>query len=79
MRGIDVVLLPRKDVKLHLCQSPRANDATIRQALIDKFGGKDAAIGNSKAKGPLYGITRDVWQALALAVTWWETRAADRT
>lgn len=69
-----VVLVPRKDVKLHLCQSPRANDATIRQALIDKFGGKDKAIGRKSSPGPLYGLKADCWQALALGVTWWETR-----
>lgn len=73
-RNLPVYLLPRKDVKLHLCHSPRANDATIRQALIDKFGGKEKAIGKKAAPGPLYGLKADCWQALALAVTWWETR-----
>lgn len=75
--GVRVELLPRKDVKLHLCQSPRANDATIRQALIDKFGGKDVAIGKKAAPGPLHGLKADCWQALALGVTWWETRGTD--
>jgi hypothetical protein len=66
-------MLPRKDVKLHLCQSPRANDATIRQALIDRFGGKDKAIGKKSSPGPLWGLRADMWQALALAVTFWDT------
>lgn len=61
--------LPRREVKLHLCHSARANDATIRQALIDRFGGKDNAIGKKSAPGPLYGVKADEWQALALAVT----------
>lgn len=74
---IGVSLVPRKDVKLHLCQSPRANDATIRQALIDKFGGKAAAIGKRASPGPLYGLKADCWQALALGVTWWETRGTN--
>lgn len=65
--------MPRKDVKLHLCQSPRANDASIRQALIDKWDGRASAIGTKGAPGPLYGVKADIWQALALAVTWWET------
>ena len=30
----------RREVKLHLCASPRANDASIRQAILDRFGGK---------------------------------------
>lgn len=67
--------LGRKDVKLHLCGSMRAKDANIRQALIDRFGGP-AAIGKKKSPGPLFGISGDVWSALAVAVTWAETRDA---
>lgn len=60
----------RRDVKLHLCGQARAKDANIRQALIDRFGpGKDAAIGRKATPGPCYGISGDVWAALALAVT----------
>src|SRR3954471_10012128 len=32
-----VRLIFRKDVKMHLCGTPRAKDANIRQALIDKL------------------------------------------
>lgn len=69
-------LVYRKDVKLHLCGQPRARDANIRQALIDKYGGKDKAIGKKANPGPLYGISADVWSALAIAVTFAETKAA---
>jgi len=62
-------LVYRKDVKLHLCGQARAKDANIRQALIDRYGGKDKAIGKKSAPGPLYGISADVWSALAVAVT----------
>jgi hypothetical protein len=63
-------LLYRRDVKLHLCDSPRAKDANIRQALIDRFGpGKDRAIGKKASPGPLYGIKADLWAALGVAVT----------
>lgn len=63
----------RQDVKLHLCQSPRAKDANIRQALIDRFGpGKDKAIGRKASPGPLYGLKSHMWAALAVAVTWWD-------
>lgn len=61
--------LARKDVVLHLCGSPRGNDATVRQALIDRFGGRDAAIGRKASPGPLHGITGDGWSALAIACT----------
>ncbi len=61
----------RRDVKLHLCGQPRAKDANIRAALIDKFGpGKGKAIGTKKSPGPLYGMTADCWAALGVAVTY---------
>ncbi len=66
---VPVVMLPRRAVKLALCGDSRAKDANIRQALIDRFGGS-AAVGRKAAPGPLYGISRDVWSALAIAVTY---------
>jgi len=65
-----VVLLGRKDVVVPLCGSATANDADVRAALLDRFGGKAAAIGRKAAPGPLYGISRDMWSALGLAVTY---------
>lgn len=59
----------RRDIKLHLCGSARARDANIRQALIDRYGGKDKAIGRKATPGPLYGLSGDCWSALAVAVT----------
>jgi len=59
----------RKAIKLHLCGSARAKDPNVRQALIDRFGGPEA-IGRKATPGPLYGISKDVWSALAVAVTW---------
>jgi hypothetical protein len=62
----------RKDVKLHLCGQTRAKDGNVRQALIDKYGGR-AAIGRKASPGPLLGVAGDVWSALAVAVTYTET------
>lgn len=64
-RGIRVMLVPRMEVKMSICHSPRAKDAHIRIALIDRLGKP----GTKKAPGPTYGITSHEWQALALAVT----------
>ena len=54
----------RKDIKLHLCHSLRAKDGNIRQALIDRLGEP----GTKKAPGLTYGISKDLWAALAVAV-----------
>ena len=67
----------RRDVKLHLCGLARAKDANIRQALIDRYGGKDRGVGRKANPGPLYGITGDVWAALAVAVTVADTHALE--
>lgn len=68
-------LVYRKDVKMHLCGTPRAKDSNIRQRLIDIYGpGKERAIGTKRAPGPLYGFKADMWQALAVAVTYDDTR-----
>ena len=67
-------IIYRKDVKHYLCGTHRAGDKNVRQALIDRFGpGRSKAIGTTKNRGPLYGISEHVWQALAVAVTAVET------
>jgi hypothetical protein len=67
----DVALVYRNDVKMHLCHTlKKITDGAIRQCLVDRFGPtKEAAIGKKKNPGPLYGVSGDEWQALALAVT----------
>jgi len=68
----------RRDVKLHLCGSSRAKDPHIRQALLDRYGpGKAAAVGTKRAPGPLHGIRRDEWAALAVGVTWLDGRRSE--
>jgi len=61
----------RREVKTHICHNSRAKDSNIRQALIDRFGPP----GTKKNPGKTYGMKKDLWQALALAVTCAETKA----
>lgn len=59
-----IAYVARKDVKMHFCNSMRAKDGNIRAALIDRFGEP----GTKKSPGILYGIKKDWWAALAVAV-----------
>jgi hypothetical protein len=63
-------LVYRKEVKMHLCGTTRANDGNVRQALLDLYGGKERALGRKATPGPLYGISGDEWAALGVAVTY---------
>lgn len=64
--GLPVHWMGRKEVVLSLCGSPRGNDATVRRALLDRFGPK----GTKARPGILYGCTGDAWQAVALGCAW---------
>ena len=56
----------RKEEKMNLCQSMKAKDSNIRQALIDRFG----EVGTKKAQGWFYGFKKDVWAAYAVGTTY---------
>jgi len=63
-------LIYRAEVKQNLCGTARAKDPNVRQALLDRWGGKVTAIGRKAHPGPLFGVADDVWAALGVAVTW---------
>lgn len=64
--------LPRVEVKKALCHSGAAKDPHVRQALIDRLGPP----GTKKAPGVTYGISKDVWAALAVAVAFGDLQRA---
>lgn len=68
-RNIEASFVYRKDIKMHFCNSTRAKDSNIRQALIDRFGEP----GTKKAPGLLYGVKKDIWSALAVAIYYADT------
>lgn len=77
-RPLQVEFLRRSEILRHLgvVTTPRKGerrvsaDAGAWQALLDRFGGKDAAVGRKASPGPLHGITSHARAALAVAVTY---------
>lgn len=63
-QGIMFLPVFRKQVVLHHCLSPRATDSNVRQALIDRLGPP----GTKKSPGATYGVAKDMWSALAIAL-----------
>lgn len=62
----DYEYIYRKEEKINLCNSMKAKDSNIRQALIDRFG----EVGTKKNQGFFYGFKKDVWSAFAVGCTY---------
>lgn len=69
-RGIRFETPFRKTIVTHHTGSARSNDADVRHALVERYGGRDAAIGNKAKPGPLWEVKSHAWQALAAALCW---------
>ena len=52
--------------KAVMCRSGSATDAQIRASVIDLLGGK----GTASNPGPTFGVADDVWQAIAVGITY---------
>ena len=68
--GCEVKKVYRKDVKMHICQSMRAKDSNIRQAIIDRFG-KPGTKSNPNLvyQDREVKMAKDIWAAFAVALT----------
>jgi hypothetical protein len=73
--GYDFFLMPRMDVKMHLCHTSRAKKKNTRQAMIDRFGKPPT----KKEPNEVYNgfkIATHLWSAWELAVTYWDKTKA---
>lgn len=70
----DAALIYRREEKLYLCGNLTAKDSNITQALVDRFapGQPNKGKGTIKAPGFFYGFKKDMWQAFAVAVTYFD-------
>jgi hypothetical protein len=74
----DIREITRRTVKLALCESVRATDASIRWRLQQLYGGPEAAKGTKKQPGPLHPVKGHGWQALAVGLTALRVAGDDR-
>jgi hypothetical protein len=80
--GMTVSRVYWNDVKRQFVGAARVDDKTgkkkkitesdVRLGVIERFGGRAAALGSKKAPGPCAGVRDHAWSALALTVYWWD-------
>lgn len=70
----NIMEIYRKDEKMNLCGTMRTNDKGIKDALVHRFakGVPNMGKGSKKDQGWFYGFKRDIWQAYAIGITYYD-------
>lgn len=70
----DPAYVYRIEEKRNLCHSSSARDSYVIQALIDRFasGVPNKGKGSAKEPGWFYGFKKDIWQAYAVGITFYD-------
>lgn len=78
--SIELQFIYRKDEKMCLCGSMKAKDSNIIQALVDRFAPytPNKGKGTKNNQGVFYGFKKDIWQAMAVGVTYHDLYLEDR-
>lgn len=74
LKNKNTAFVYRKDEKITICGSMKAKDTNIRQELINRYAKHDFKNGKGTKKKPdtFYGVSKDVWAAIAVGVTHYE-------
>lgn len=71
-RGKQVFPVYRREVKMNLCNSVKANDANVRSALISRFAKFDFknGKGTKEHKDWFFGFKADIWSSYGIFITY---------
>lgn len=66
--------IPRKEIVAHLCGSAKGGDSHVIHALVERFAPDQPNKGKGTKKDPgfFFGFSKDIWQAFAVAVTYYD-------
>lgn len=70
----NTIVIAKRHIQLHFCNTTRAKDTNIKRVLLDRFGGK----GTKKEPGITYGLKDHAWDAFALCIWYEDTQLGNK-